>query len=81
MKTVAINENEKNILELLQQAYYENIILQSPDGTEFILAEIDGFDREVELSRQNDELMAFLKNRAEQTEIIPLEDVKRRLNY
>ena len=33
------------------------------DGCEFILAEIDDFDREIELSRQNEQLGRLLDSR------------------
>ena len=47
----------------------ENIILRTAEGREFILAEINDFDREIELSRQNQELMAFLEQRGRETEV------------
>jgi hypothetical protein len=40
------------------------------------VAEIDDFNREIELTRQNKELMKFLDLRAKQTKIIPLDEVK-----
>jgi hypothetical protein len=46
------------------------------DGHEFILTEVDDFDREIELMRQNKELMALLDQRGKQTETIPLDEVK-----
>ena len=41
-------------------------------GEEFILAEIDDFNREVELARQNKALMKFLDARARQSETVSL---------
>jgi hypothetical protein len=79
MKTIIVPKRSKSILDLLKQAQTENLILQSPDGVEYILAEIDDFDREIELTRQNEELMKFLEQRAQQTKTIPLADVKRQL--
>lgn len=55
------------------------MILRSPDGREFILAEVDDFDREIELTRQNKELMALLDQRAKQTRTLPLDEVKAEL--
>ena len=72
MKTITISQEAKEILELLNQARQENIIVQSPDGSEFILAEIDTFDREIELTRQNKSLMTLLERRAKQNRTIPL---------
>ena len=79
MKTVFISKRERKIRELLDQAKRENIIVRSPDGSEFILAEIDDFSREIELARQNQKLMAFLEKRAGQTKVTPLEEFKNQL--
>jgi hypothetical protein len=76
MKTIPISPEAKEILELLQQARRENIIVQSPDGSEFILAEIDTFDREIEVTRQNKALMALLDERGKQDQTISLAEAK-----
>jgi len=79
MKTVAISKRLKGINELLRKARQENIVIRSHDGTEFILAEIDDFNREIELTRQNKRLMKFLDQRAKLTKTIPLDEVKAQL--
>jgi len=76
MKTVTISRRARGINALLDQARRRNLILRSADGHEFILAEVDDFDREIELTRQNKELMALLDQRAKQTKTIPLDEVK-----
>ena len=80
MKTITVSRNSRSIMDILKQACKENLIIKSPDGLEFILAEIDDFDREIELTRENKELMKFLDHRAKQTKTIPLEQVKRELS-
>lgn len=79
MKTMTVSKRAKHLVTLLKEAQQENLILQSPDGKEYLLAEIDDFEREIELTRQNQELMAFLDRRARQTTTIPLEEAKRQL--
>ncbi|MFN8455679.1 MAG: hypothetical protein U0401_13600 [Anaerolineae bacterium] len=79
MKTINISIKEKTINTLLKKAQKEGLILRSPDGHEFILAEIDDFNREVELTRQNQELMNFLDERGKQTKTIKAAEVKRQL--
>ena len=76
MKTIAVSKSAKSINELLKRARRESVIVRSADGTEFILAEIDDFNREIELTRQNKKLMKFLERRARQTKTIPLDEVK-----
>ena len=79
MKTVSVSAHGKEINTLLEKARKENLILRAVDGTEFILAEIDDFDREIELTRQNQELLKFLAERAKQTKTITLAKVKAEL--
>jgi hypothetical protein len=81
MKTVTISRRARGINALLEQARRRNLILRSADGHEFILAEVDDFDREIELTRQNKELMALLDQRAKQTKTIPLDEVKAKLGF
>ena len=46
---------------------------------EFILAEIDDFNREIELTRHNKALMTLLDSRGKQTKKLKAADVKRQL--
>ena len=57
----------------LKRARRENVILRSPESEEFILAEIDDFNREIQLARQNKALMKFLDTRARQTETVSMD--------
>lgn len=76
MKTVTISRHAGSITSLLEAARQDKLILEAPDGREFILAEIDVFDREIELTRQNKPLMEFLDRRASDPRRIPLADAK-----
>ena len=51
MKTITISRRARGVHALLRRARRENIILRSPEGDEFILAEVDDFNREIELAR------------------------------
>jgi hypothetical protein len=53
MKTVNVSTKSKTVTTLLKKAKKGGLILRSPEGNEFILAEIDDFNREIELTRQN----------------------------
>ena len=70
MKTITISRRARSVHALLRRARRENVILRSPEGEEFILAEVDDFNREIELARQNRALMRFLDSRARQTETL-----------
>jgi hypothetical protein len=79
MKTIDMSQREIPIDALLQEAIHENLILLTDDGREFVLAEIDSFDREIELTRQNQEFMALLEERWKEKATIPIEEARRML--
>ena len=79
MKTVNVNSRSRVLNGLLRQAIEENLVLRSPDGREFVLAEIDDFRREIEATRENEELMRLLDQRGRERATIPLTEAKRRL--
>jgi hypothetical protein len=64
MKTVDLASGTPTLSVLLSMTREDNVVLRTADGREFVLAEIDDFDREVELVRQNQELMEFLDQRS-----------------
>ena len=80
MTTIKVSKQAKTLLALLKRARRENVILRSPEGEEFILAEMDDFNREIELTRQNKQLLKRLESRANPKETISLEEAKRRLD-
>ena len=80
MKTVNIPAQAKTLTSLLKKAQKGGLILRSPEGQEFILAEIDDFNREIELTRQNKALMKFLDVRGKQTKTVNAADVRKQLN-
>jgi hypothetical protein len=80
MKTVKIASSARGIRRLLARARASNLILRAPDGREFILAEIDDFNREIELTRQNKALMKLLVSRSKTKKRVPLAEVRKRLS-
>jgi hypothetical protein len=79
MKTVNVSTKSKTVTTLLKKAKKGGLILRSPEGHEFILAEIDDFNREIELTRQNKSLMKLLDERGKQNRTFKAADVKRQL--
>lgn len=76
MIQVDLSKDQRSIQHLLDLANEDNLILRSSEGKEYILAELDDFDREIELMRNHPELMAFLDERYKEKAIYPLEEVK-----
>jgi hypothetical protein len=79
MKTIKVSRQSKALNVLLRRARHENVILRSADGDEFILADIDDFNREIELTRKNKQLMRLLDRRAKQKPTVSLSETRRRL--
>jgi len=79
MKTIKVSNQQKALQALLKKASGENLVLRAPDGREFILAELDDFDREIELTRQNKEFMRLLDERGREKATIPAAEARRRL--
>ncbi len=79
MKTIQVSKQAKTVNALLRKARQGGVVLRAPDGNEFILAEIDDFNREIELTRENKDLMKLLDSRAKQKAVVSLEETKRRI--
>ena len=79
MKTVVVTTESTSLRNLLEEASRENLILQAADGREYVLAEIDSFDREIELTRQNEALMQMLDQRGKERCAISLAEARARL--
>jgi hypothetical protein len=79
MKTLKVSTKAKTINSLLKKARRGGLILRSSEGQEFILAQIDDFKREIELTRQSKALMKLLDSRAKQTKTFKASEVKKQL--
>ncbi len=64
----------------MKMADIDNIVLRLANGREFLLAETDIFDREIRLTRQNEELMAFLDERSKEKAMFTSDQVREMLN-
>jgi hypothetical protein len=79
MKTVRISGRAKALMALLRQARRGGLILQSPEGREYVLAEIDGFGDEVERTSKIKRLMTLLEERGNEEGALELEEAKKQL--
>lgn len=79
MKVIHVSSRARTLNTLLKQARQGNLILRTADGSEFILAEINDFNREIELTRENKKLMEFLDKRAQQTKTVSAAEARARL--
>ena len=74
-----ISTPQKNIHLFLKKAQRGGLILRSPGGQEFILAEINDFNREIELTQENKALMKLLDARGKQTKTVKTAEFKKQL--
>ena len=79
MKTIELKKASAEVVQLLDSARDEDVLVRMADGTEFLLVSVDDFDRELAATRANAKLMQFLDQRAKSTPAIPLDQAKRQL--
>lgn len=63
MKRVNIKEFPIELVQVLELAHEGPVVLLGPNGKEYVLAEADDFDQEVEQLRQSVEFQKFLDER------------------
>jgi len=80
MKTIEA-ATVSTLSELLDLAEDETVLVTTPDGREFIVAEIDDFDEEIEALSRNPEFLALLEERSKEKARggYSLAEVKKRL--
>ena len=79
MKAIELPDLPQDIRALLDLASEENVVITTPDGRQFVVAEIDDFEIELKLARGHQELMVFLDHRSEDSQTLPLDEVRRQL--
>jgi hypothetical protein len=79
MKILEIEQLHLSLVELMELAEQEVIILRKTDGTEFVLSAVDDFAAEVEALRCNQEFMKFLDQRSRSTKRLSLEETRKQL--
>jgi hypothetical protein len=80
MRIIDLTEQAMNVADVLELAREGPVVLLATDGKEYILAEADDFDREVELLRNSSAFQQFLDTRsAVGKHRTPLADVVREI--
>ncbi len=79
MKSVTVPLQGADLNALLDQARVEDILVQTADGSEFLLSMVDEFDQELARTRQNGKLMELLDIRAQSNGVKSLASVKEEL--
>ena len=76
MKTVNLEKEKLDIHAVIDLAGKEPVVLLTADGREFVVAQADDFDREVEVLRGSQAFQRFLDERSRSTRQIPLAEIE-----
>jgi hypothetical protein len=79
LKIVELTTIAPALAELLELTGEGTLILKTSEGRAFVLAEVDNFDTEIALVRQNEELMALLAERSREKKTYTLQQVREQL--
>ncbi|MEX0801768.1 MAG: hypothetical protein WD688_00340 [Candidatus Binatia bacterium] len=76
MKTIDLQKEKLDLDGVIKIARREPVLLMTPDGKEFCIAEADDFEREVEALRGSQAFQRFLDERSASRKRIPLEEIE-----
>jgi hypothetical protein len=79
MTVIDLAETRPTLDEVIGLAKDGVVVLRQPDGSAFALAQLDDFEVEVELLRNNPDFVGFLRQRSREEASISLEDLRRDL--
>ena len=79
MKVIELEHAHPTLDEVIGLAKDELVVLRRPDGSVFALSQVDDFDVEVELLKNNPEFMMFLKHLSQENPAISLTDLRKEL--
>jgi hypothetical protein len=79
MTVINLAETQPTLDEMMGLAKDGVVVLRQPDGSAFALAQLDDFEVEVELLRNNPDFLSFLRQLSREEASISLEDLRREL--
>lgn len=80
MKSIDLSKEHPRLSEVIQFAEREPVLLLAPNGHEFIIAEADDFDAEVEALRSSPRFQEFLDERMQNKVRIPVEQIEQQVD-
>ena len=79
MKVIELGRKIARLTEVVGFAQEELVVLRRADGTVFALSQVDDFDLEVEMLKNNPEFMAWMRQLSEEKAAISLADLRKEL--
>ena len=79
MKAIDLSTASPTLTEVLELAGEDNVVLRTPEGRQYVLAEIDDFAEEVARVGRNEPLMRLLRERSREANPVTLSQVREEL--
>jgi hypothetical protein len=79
MTVIELAETHPTLDEVIGLARDGVVVLRKPDGSAFAVAQLDDFEVEVELLRNNPDFLSFLRQLSREDASIPLEGLRKEL--
>ena len=79
MKAIDLSTTSPTLTQVLELAGEDNVILRTPEGQQYVLAEIDDFAEEVAKVGRNESLTRLLDERSKETAQLTLTQVREQL--
>lgn len=79
MKLIELKNVRPTVDELIGLAKDELVVLRRPDGSVYALSQVDDFDVEVEILKNNPEFIAFMRQLSQEKVAISLQDLQAEL--
>jgi len=79
VRTVDLGKENVDLQAVISLARQEPVLLVTPDGQEFCIAEADDFEREVNTLRESEAFQRFLDERSACSQKIPLEEIEKQI--
>jgi hypothetical protein len=76
MKTIDLGKEKLDLTDVIKIARQEPVLIVTPDGSEFCMAEADDFEKEVAALRNSQSFQQFLDKRSASTKTYALEDIE-----
>jgi hypothetical protein len=79
MTVIELTETHPTLDEVMGLARDGVVVLRKPDGSTFAVAQLDDFEVEVELLRNNADFLSFLRALSHEGSSVSLEDLRKEL--
>lgn len=79
MKVIEVKNGYPTVDELMGLAREELVVLRKSDGSVFAISQVDDFDVEIELLKNNPEFVTLMNQLSQEKETISLQELRKEL--